>query len=65
MEVDAIMTLVSNAGFPVAVCLFFMYYTTKKDEQHRLEIDKLTSTVQNNTLALEKILTLLQSKKEE
>ena len=54
MEVNDIVSIVSNVGFPVAVCIALFFYMEKQNERHQQETDKLNGTVQSNT----KVLTL-------
>lgn len=41
MDVNAIVTLISNVGFPVAVCIALFFYMEKQNERHQNETDKL------------------------
>lgn len=56
MDVSSIMAIIGNVGFPIACCLCMFYYTNKQEERHKQEVDKLTQAVDNNTLALTKLL---------
>lgn len=57
MDVNVITSLVSSVGFPIACCVFCGYYisTTLKD---------ITKTIENNTLAIQKLITELSHDKE-
>ena len=46
---EAIVTLVSTVGFPIAMCLLVYFQNTK-------EIDSLRDAINNNTLVMQKIL---------
>lgn len=50
-----IITLVTQLGFPVAVCLILMYYIKYINDQHRAESDKMREVLENNTLALQRL----------
>lgn len=52
MEIDGIVQLISNVGFPIAVCCYLLWYFDKKDEQHKEEIDKMSESLNNNTAAI-------------
>lgn len=56
MDFNNVLTLIGNVGFPIACCLYMFYYTNKQEERHRQEIDKLKQALDNNTLALTKLL---------
>ena len=49
MDVNGIVSLISNVGFPVAVCVALFYYMEKQNERHQREKEKLNETVQSNT----------------
>ncbi len=66
MEMD-FLQLISNVGFPIAMCMLMSYYITQNAKSHKEEIDKMTEThkqeindlaqaVNNNTLVLQKLL---------
>ena len=48
-------SLISNVGFPIAASVAMGWYVTKKDKEHKAEIDRLSNVVENNTLILNKI----------
>ena len=56
MDVSAIIQAISTVGFPIVMCLLFMYYIKYINDQHKDEIDKLSQTVNNNTLVMQKLL---------
>lgn len=70
MDVATVNTMISSVGFPIAMCLFMAWYIQKKDteqrneiqklnEEHRAEMNDIISALNNNTLALEKLCTIL------
>jgi hypothetical protein len=61
MDINAIVTLVSNVGFPVAVCIALFFYMEKQNERHQQETDKLNETVQSNTKVLTELCTLIKT----
>lgn len=61
MEVNDIVSLVSNVGFPVAVCIALFFYMEKQNERHQQETDKLNETVQSNTKVLTELCTLIKT----
>ena len=48
MEVNEIVSLISNVGFPAAVCIALFFYMEKQNERHQNETDKLNETVPSN-----------------
>ena len=61
MDVNGIISLISNVGFPVAVCVALFYYMEKQNERHQNETDKLNETVQSNTKVLTELCTLIKT----
>lgn len=56
MDISAIIQAISTVGFPIVMCLLFMYYIKYINDQHKDEIDKLSQSVNNNTLVMQKLL---------
>lgn len=61
MEVNEIVNIISNVGFPIAVCLVMFYYMNRQSEKHKEEIDKLSETLQGNTKVLTELCTLIKT----
>ena len=61
MDIDSVIQLVSNVGFPVAVCVALFFYMEKQNERHQQETDKLNETVQSNTKVLTELCTLIKT----
>ena len=70
MDLQAIMTLISSVGFPIAMCIIMMFYikyredknteTTKElNKEHTEEMlafkDEMTKALNNNTEALNRL----------
>lgn len=53
--------IITNVGFPVAMCVFLLYYMERQDERHRQETDKLNETLQGNTNVLTELTTLIKT----
>ena len=58
---NVITTLISNVGFPIAVCITLFYYMEKQNERHQQEVNKLNETVQSNTKVLSELCTLIKT----
>lgn len=67
MDIKVLIDAVSVVGFPIIMCLVFMYYvkylTDKNAEQidrlqsqHKQETTEMTKAIENNTLALTKLI---------
>lgn len=61
MDIESVIQLVSNVGFPAAVCIALFFYMEKQNERHQQETDKLNETVQSNTKVLTELCTLIKT----
>ena len=55
MDASSIVTVVSQVGFPIAMCLVMAWYVKYTNDQHKEEIVKITEALNNNTLAVQKL----------
>lgn len=62
MELDAIVSLFSNLAVPVACLIATFWLWNKEREDHKQEQKELTEAVNNNTLALNKLIDKLDDK---
>ncbi len=65
MDFNVIIQSISTVGFPIAMCIILMWYINKTNEQHKAEMDKMSDAIENNTIALTRLLTKLDSFKTE
>lgn len=56
MDVNAVTTLITSVGFPIAVCLVCFWYINKMQEQHKEEAKQLADALNNNTLVMQKLV---------
>ena len=61
MNMNDIVSIISNVGFPVAMCIALFFYMEKQSERHQTETDKLNDTLQNNTKVLTELCTLIKT----
>lgn len=75
MNVD-ILQLISSLGFPIVACIFVAVYTTKQTDNyradikeiqaaHKEEIKSLETSLNNNTLVLQKLCDRLDQEEKE
>ena len=68
---DTLLTILGNYVFPITACCamaFFVKYMydqtsariDKLNDQHKNEVDNLSEVIKNNTIALEKMNTLIE-----
>ena len=60
MDVNEISTIISTVGFPIAMCIYMIYAIQKMNESHTAEIDDLRTTIENNTVAVVKLVERLE-----
>lgn len=73
MTPNDLMAIVSSLGFPIVMCGGLMWYikyltdnnTTemgKMREEHQKEVSNMVETVNNNTLAIQKLITIIEER---
>lgn len=73
MDVQVILTAISTVGFPIVCCIVMMWYvkysTDKSREEisslntkHKEEMTEVTTAINNNTIALQKLCDKLDFK---
>lgn len=55
-----IVQIISNVGFPIAMCLLLFYNMREQNAQHKEEMQKMSEAVNNNTTVLQEIKTFLE-----
>ena len=61
MDIQTVTDLISNLGFPVAMCCALFYYMIKQNEKHEKEVEKLSETLNANTQVLTELTTLIKT----
>lgn len=56
MDANAIVQLVSSLGFPIACCIAMFWQNNRLNESHKAEVSKLNEAINNNTIALNRII---------
>ena len=62
MDFSVIQTFINSVGFPIACVVAMWYMLNKEREAHKEETDKMVEALNNNTLILESIKTMLEVK---
>lgn len=62
-QVNDIVSIISTVGFPIALTLILLWYIYDSNNKHKEEIDKMSEALNNNTLALTKLLDRMESDK--
>lgn len=56
MGANDIVTIISTVGFPIAACVALFYQNATQQKQHKEEMDGIKEALNNNTLALQKLV---------
>lgn len=56
MDVSTLTQLVGSLGFPIVACIALYIRMNKQDEMHKEEMNKLTESLNNNTVALNRLV---------
>lgn len=51
-----IVSIISTVGFPITLTLILLWYIYDSNNKHKEEIDKMSAALNNNTIALTKLL---------
>ena len=68
---DTILSVLGNYAFPIVCCIVMAYFVKymydqtnqrvdKLNEEHKNEVDTLSEVIKNNTLAIEKMNSLIE-----
>ena len=55
MDVGSITQIISTVGFPITMCVALLWYIKEMSDKHKLETEKFTEALNNNTLVLQKL----------
>ena len=56
MDWQGIVNIISSIGFPIAMCLLMGFYIKYITDEHKEEISQLKTALDNNTVALTKLI---------
>lgn len=62
-KLNDLVSIISTVGFPIALTLILLWYIYDSNNKHKEEIDKMSEALNNNTLALTKLLDRMESDK--
>ena len=62
MDFATISQLISSVGFPIAACVALFWQMTKESERHKEEMTALKESLNQNTLAITKLVVFMQEK---
>ncbi len=53
--IDILIQAISNVGFPIAISIYLIYISSKRDEKFTATIEELRQTVDNNTAIITRL----------
>ena len=53
MDLQTILTLIANVGFPIAMTLVLLWYIVQLNKAHKEEIGELRKSIDNNSRVIE------------
>ena len=62
MEIQELSTLISNVGFPIAMCLLLLYRMSMQDKIYHETEEKLWQVILDNSIAINKLVLDLHKK---
>jgi len=60
-----IVTIITNLGFPIAVCIMMMMYIREITNKHQAETKEFTEALNHNTIVLQKLCDKLDMERNE
>ena len=63
MDLGTLQSLIGQLGFPIACVIAMFYMWNKEREDHKQEIAEVTKAVENNTIAVTKLVEKLSNEK--
>lgn len=61
MDLNTILQLISTIGFPIAMCIYLLFYIKSFDEKYCEQLSNMSKAIENNTLALTKLMTMIDN----
>lgn len=56
MDANTITNVISNLGFPIAVCVYMIYVNQKQTQAHKEEVSKMTEAINELKLAIASLI---------
>lgn len=58
--VEVASNVITNLGFPIAMCGAMFWKMNEQDKAHKEEVGKLTTALEHNTVVMEEIKVVLE-----
>lgn len=56
MDINTIAQVIGSLGFPIVACVALYTQGIKSAERHKEEMDKMSEAINNNTIAITKLV---------
>ena len=60
-----IVTIITNVGFPIAICIMLMWYIRELTSKHQSETKEFTEALNKNTIVLQRLCDKLNIERDE
>lgn len=60
MDIQAITSLISSVGFPIAMCLMMAYYIKSLLQNHKDEMDSIRNEINALNLTIQKLINTVE-----
>lgn len=61
IDISAVAQLVSTIGFPIAMCIYLLFYIKSLDEKYCEQLNNMSKAIENNTLAITKLMSIIDN----
>lgn len=59
MDYNTVLQMISTIGFPIAMCIYLLFYIKSFDEKYCLQLNNMAKAIENNTLAITKLISMI------
>lgn len=59
MDYNTILQMISTIGFPIAMCIYLLFYIKSFDEKYCEQLNNMAKAIENNTLVLTKLMGMI------
>lgn len=64
-DIQTITGVISNLGFPIAVCCFLAWYLIKSNQNHKEEVGELRKAISDLTIVMTELRDAVRGKKDD
>jgi hypothetical protein len=59
MDIGTFTQLIGSVGFPIAMCIYLLFYIKSFDEKYCSQLNNMSKAIENNTLAITKLVSMI------